>query len=61
MDDFRATGIANRRSLLHLLHWVGDTYVKEGQPRPAPPPRTPAPPTGRDRGLQRYRHTTPAT
>ncbi len=60
MDDFRATGIANRVSLLEFLHWVGDTYVKEAVPRPAPPPRA-AMPTGRDRGLSRYRSTTPGT
>ncbi len=59
MDDFRATGIANRASLLRLLHWAGDKYVREGQARPAPPPRTPAL-TGQQRGLRRYQGTTPA-
>lgn len=58
MDDFRATGIANRRSLLSLLHYFGETFYKEATPRPAPPPRAPAP-TGRDRGLSRYGNTTP--
>lgn len=58
MDDFRATGIANRRSLLSLLHYFGDAFVKEAQPRPAPPPRTPAP-GARDRATSRYGNTTP--
>ncbi len=59
LDDFRATGIANRRSLLRLMNWAGETFVREGKPRPAPAPRTPAadPAT---RGLRRYANTTPA-
>lgn len=60
MDDFRATGIANRASLLRMLHWVGDTYVREGAPRPAPPPRGANPATA-NRGTGRYRNTTPAS
>ena len=59
MDDFRATGIANRRSLLSFMHWVGDKFVREGKPRPAPPPRG-ASPNGAQRGTGRYRNTTPA-
>jgi hypothetical protein len=59
MDDFRATGIANRVSLLSLLHYFGENFFKEAQPHAAPPPRAPAP-TGRDRSLSRYRNTTPA-
>jgi hypothetical protein len=57
MDDFRATGIANRASFLRLLHWVGDTYLREGAARPAPPPRAPAP-NGQDRASRRYGATT---
>ena len=59
LDDFRATGIANRASLLRLMNWAGETFVREGKPRPAPAPRTPAadPAT---RGLRRYANTTPA-
>ena len=59
LDDFRATGIANRASLLRLLNWVGETYVKEGKPH------LPGPPRGgnqnpQNRGLRRYSGTTPA-
>jgi hypothetical protein len=59
LDDFRATGIANRPSLLRLMNWAGDTFIREGKPRPAPAPRSPAadPAT---RGLRRYSSTTPA-
>ncbi len=58
MDDFRATGIANRRSMLSLMHWIGEQYVREGKPRPAPPPRSPNP-ANAQRGTGRYRNTTP--
>lgn len=59
LDDFRATGIANRRSMLSLMHWIGDKYIREGKPRPAPPPRSPNP-ANAQRGTGRYRNTTPA-
>ena len=58
-DDFKATGIANRLPFLRFMHWVGDTYVREGQARPAPPPRGENP-NAAQRGTGRYRNTTPA-
>ena len=58
LDVFRATGAANNRLILGLLHFAGDKF-REGSPRPAPPPRAPNPNTG-SRGTGRYRNTTPA-
>jgi hypothetical protein len=60
LDDFRATGIANRASFLRLLNWAGETFVKEGRARPAMPPRAPNP-SAQQRGVNRYRNTTPAS
>ena len=59
LDVFRATGAANNRLILGLLHFAGDK-LREGSPRPAPPPRGPNPNTG-SRGTGRYRNTTPAS
>lgn len=59
LDVARVTGVANNPAWLRLLHWAGDRLVREGTPRLAPPPRTPAP-TGTERGLRRYQGTTPA-
>jgi|SRR5579862_64233 len=58
-DDFRATGIANRVSLLRMLRRAGVALAREGAPHSAPPPRSPAP-TRQQRQLARYEKTTPA-
>ena len=58
MDVARVTGVANNPTWLRLLHWAGDKYVREPGPRAAPPPRTPNP-TKEQRGLGRYKNTTP--
>ena len=60
LDVARMTGVANNPTFLRLLHWAGDKLTREGSPRPAPPPRQAAPNAG-NKGLNRYKGTTPAT
>ena len=59
LDAFRMTGIANNPDFLHVLHDAGQDLVREAEPHPAPPPRA-ATPNREQRGLNRYRGTTPA-
>ena len=60
LDVARMTGVANNPTFLRLLHWAGDTLTREGKARPAPPPRQQTPNAG-NKGLNRYKGTTPAT
>jgi hypothetical protein len=59
LDAFRITGIANNPDFLLFMHNAGVDLTREAEPHPAPPPRTPAP-SREQRGLNRYRGTTPA-
>jgi hypothetical protein len=58
LDVFRMTGAANHPRILGLLHFAGEK-MREGTARPAPPPRG-NPNPGGNRGLNRYRGSTPA-
>ena len=60
LDVARATGAVNNPTFLRLLHWAGDRIAREGSPRPAPPPRQQNPNAG-NRGVNRYKATTPVT
>ena len=58
LDAFRITGAANNPHVLRFMHRAAQSLSKEAVPTPAPPPRMPQS-QGRERGLSRYRESTP--
>ena len=58
LDAFRITGAANNPHVLRFMHRAAQSLSKEAVPTPAPSPRMPQS-QGRERGLSRYRESTP--
>lgn len=58
LDAFKITGAGNNPSMLRFMHRAAQGLSKEAVPTPAPPPRMPQT-RGRERGLSRYRESTP--